>query len=152
MLKELLPRNHIRCTTAPASWQEAIRLAAAPLLDCGAILPSYVDAMIRSVEENGPYIVIDENFAMPHARPEAGAVRPCMALTILDRPIDMCGQSVQVLLALSATDNTSHLDAMRELAELIWNGCSASVLAGAASPEDAMAIIERTLSSMQPSV
>jgi len=64
----------------------------------------------------------------------------------------MCGQSVQVLLALSATDNTSHLDAMRELAELIWNGCSASVLAGAASPEDAMAIIERTLSSMQPSV
>ena len=50
--------------------------------------------------------VIDENFAMPHARPEAGAVRPCMALTILDRPIDMRGQSIQVLLALSATDST----------------------------------------------
>lgn len=143
MLKELLTLDRIQCCTAPASWEDTLRLAAKPLLDCGAILPTYAEEMIRSVEAHGPYIVVDDGFALPHARPEAGALRPCMALTILDRPIDMRGQSVQVLLALAAVDNTAHLEAMRELAELIWGGCTAEVLARAATPLDAMAIIER---------
>jgi len=145
MLKELLTIDRIRCCPAPENWEAAIRLAAEPLLHCGAVLPSYVDGMVETVLEHGPYIVIDDGFALPHARPETGAVRPCMALTILDRPIDMRGQRVQVLLALSAVDNTAHLDAMRELAELIWHGCSAEVLAQAKTPDDAMAIIDRAL-------
>jgi len=148
MLKDLLTVDRIQCCKAPASWEDAVRLAAKPLLDCGAVLPGYVEEMIRSVQEHGPYIVLDEGFALPHARPEAGAVRPCMALLILDRPIDLLGESVQVLLALAAVDNTSHLDAMRELAELIWHGCSAAELAKAASPEAAMAIIERYLTEL----
>jgi len=60
----------------------------------------------------------------------------------------MRGQSVQVLLALAAVDNTAHLDAMRELAELIWSGCTAEVLAKAKNPEEAMAIIDRALDAI----
>ena len=148
MLKELLTLDRIRCVPAPATWEEAIRLAAEPLLSCGAVLPSYVDGMVQTVLDHGPYIVIDDGFALPHARPEAGAVRPCMALTVLDAPVDLRGQSVQVLLALAAVDNTAHLDAMRELAELIWHGCSAEVLSHAKTPEDAMAIIDRALKEL----
>lgn len=148
MLKELLTLDRIQCCAAPASWQDALRLAARPLLDCGAILPAYAEEMIHTVEAHGPYIVVDDGFALPHARPEAGVIRPCMALTILDAPIDMRGQSVQVLLALAAVDNTAHLDAMRELAELIWSGCTAEVLAKAKTPEEAMAIIDRALDAI----
>lgn len=145
MLKDLLTIDRIRCAPAPKTWEAAVRLAAQPLLDCGAALPSYVDEMIRAINEHGPYIVLDEGFALPHARPEAGAKKPCMALLILDRPIDLLGESVQVLLALSAVDNTAHLEAMRELAELIWNGCTAAVLAKADCPEQAAAIIDQYL-------
>lgn len=148
MLKDFLTVDRIRCASAPEHWEDAVRLSAQPLLDCGAVLPAYVEEMIRSVKEHGPYIVLDEGFALPHARPEAGAVRPCMALLILGRPIDLLGESVQVLLALAAVDNSSHLDAMRELAELIWHGCSAEKLAAAASPAEAMAIIEKYLAEL----
>ena len=35
---------------------------------------SYVDGIIASVKELGPYIVIADGIAMPHTRPEQGAI------------------------------------------------------------------------------
>ncbi len=55
------------------TWQEAIVKSSQPLLEKGYVEQSYVDAMIESVNEYGPYIVITPNVALPHARPEAGS-------------------------------------------------------------------------------
>lgn len=58
MLNDLLTEQTIKLHQTADTWQEAITKAAQPLLDQNAIKPSYVEAMIQSVHQNGPYIVI----------------------------------------------------------------------------------------------
>lgn len=102
------------------SWEDAIKKAAAPLLDQGFIKTEYIDAMIDNINKNGAYMIIVPGFAMPHARPECGAVKTGMSVLHLKEPIVFPGdQEVQVLLALAAADANVHLDAMADLAEIL---------------------------------
>ncbi|WP_167747400.1 PTS sugar transporter subunit IIA, partial [Streptococcus oralis] len=72
-LKQALTENNsIRLGLSASSWQEAVKLAIDPLVDSGAVLPEYYDAIIESTEEYGPYYILMPGMAMPHARPEAG--------------------------------------------------------------------------------
>jgi mannitol/fructose-specific phosphotransferase system IIA component (Ntr-type) len=134
VLSQLLTKDTIQFASSAANWQAAIRLAADPLVASGAAKAAYVDAMVRSVLDAGPYIVVDEGFALPHARPEDGALRTGLSMLILREPVDLLDQRVRVFAALSAADSTSHLTALKELAELIWNGGTADVLASLGTP------------------
>ena len=134
MLSELLTEGNIRFLPAAADWHEAVRLCAEPLLQSGAISARYAEAMVHTVELHGPYIVVDEGLALPHARPEDGAVRPGMGMLILETPVDLLGQSVWVFVALAAADANAHLSTLKELAELVWNGGTARVLASLGTP------------------
>jgi len=142
MLSELLTEENIRFLPSALGWREAVRLCAEPLLKSGAILPEYAEAMVRSVEQHGPYIVVDEGLALPHARPEDGAVRPGMSMLILGTPVDLLGQPVWVFAALAAADATAHLSALKELAELVWNGGTARRLASLKTPAAVAAYIK----------
>lgn len=51
-------------------WKEAVRLSGELLLRDGCIEPRYIDGMIKTCEELGPYIAICPGVAIPHARPE----------------------------------------------------------------------------------
>ena len=141
MLSEFLTKENIRFLPSAPGWREAVRLCAEPLLKSGAILPGYAAAMVRSVELHGPYIVVDEGLALPHARPEDGAVHPGMSMLILGTPVDLLGQPVWVFAALAAADANSHLTALKELAELVWNGGTATTLASLKTPENVAAYI-----------
>lgn len=68
----LIENNSIRLGLEAADWKEAVKLAVEPLIESGAILPEYYDAIIESTEEYGPYYILMPGMAMPHARPEAG--------------------------------------------------------------------------------
>ena len=57
MITDLLGK-HVQTAERAEDWKDAIRMAAAPLLENGSIRASYIDAMIHNVEVNGPYIVI----------------------------------------------------------------------------------------------
>lgn len=103
------------------NWQEAIAVASQPLLTEGVIEEKYVENMIKSVNENGPYIVLTDYFAMPHAKAGEGVNEVGMSLLKLDNPIDMKGKPVKMFLVLAAVDSTAHLEAMSEISELLMN-------------------------------
>ena len=65
-LHHLLPSTHIQLDVECVTWQEAVRLSALPLLEYGYIEERYINAMIHNIEENGPYIVLSDGFAVPH--------------------------------------------------------------------------------------
>lgn len=65
-------KRKIRFTNKELSWQEAIELAAQPLLDKHEIEERYIKAIIDKVEAFGPYIDLGLGIALPHARPEEG--------------------------------------------------------------------------------
>lgn len=113
-----LSKDRIQLVERVADWKEAIRKASKPLLDDGSIEASYVEAMIDSVIELGPYIVIDEGLAMPHARPESGVNRGGVAFLKCNEAVDFCGNAVNLIFVLAAEDNEKHLQRLAKMMDL----------------------------------
>lgn len=73
MLKNYINDQVVEVNVEVKNWEEAVRLGGKLLEEDGAVEHSYIDAMVDTVKNMGPYIVIAPGIAMPHARPEAGA-------------------------------------------------------------------------------
>lgn len=124
MLEEVLELHHVLLQKNAENWQEAIKLAASPLVSDGYIQQRYVDAMIENVEKFGPYIVIVKGFALAHARPEDGVNKLGVSVLTLEKPVafhSTQNDPVQTIICLAAIDNNSHLKIMGTIASLLNN-------------------------------
>ena len=121
-LSELINPNLIQLKVSATDWRDAIKKSAKPLLENEFVTSNYVDAMIQNTEENGPYIVIAKHVALPHARPEEGAIEAAIGITTLDKPIvfgNKANDPVKYIFCLSAVDNSTHLRGLSELVDLL---------------------------------
>lgn len=144
MLSDLISESLIRLKVNAENWEDAVRKSASALLENDKITAPYVDAMISTAKEAGPYIVVTKHVALPHAKPEAGAKETAMGIAVLEHPIEFGNKGndpVKYVFSLSAVDNESHLQAMAELLELLENQEFYSVLDKASSPEEIMSFI-----------
>ncbi|NLZ52648.1 MAG: PTS sugar transporter subunit IIA, partial [Thermoanaerobacteraceae bacterium] len=119
MLTKLVSEEHINFMESVEDWKEAIRVAAKPLLDSNRITEKYIEAMIRGVEEFGPYVVIAPMIAMPHARPEFGSIKPGISVLKLKKPISFTSDDenlASVIIVISTKENEAHLEMISELA------------------------------------
>lgn len=119
MLKDLITEQKITVVQHVEDWENAIKLAAKPLLDDKSIEPSYVTAMIESVHTYGAYIVLDDYFALPHAKSKVGVNRLGMSLLVVRDAVDLLGKPVNIFLVLAAVDTTSHLNALGTLSDIL---------------------------------
>lgn len=82
-LTQLITEKHVVLGVRPQSWQDANRLAAAPLAASASVTDQYIDRMIEVVETYGPYIVLAPGVALAHAQPDGSVARTAMsAMTI----------------------------------------------------------------------
>jgi mannitol/fructose-specific phosphotransferase system IIA component (Ntr-type) len=117
-----LDESLVQFETSVDSWQEAIIKSAQPLLDGGYVEQGYVDAMIESVNEYGPYIVIAPKVAMPHARPETGSKNIGYSILKLEKPVAFSEEAehqVELLVALSCVNAESHLEILQFIVEVL---------------------------------
>ncbi|MGI6140986.1 MAG: PTS sugar transporter subunit IIA, partial [Caldicoprobacterales bacterium] len=122
MLTDMITEDRIRVGVSAEDKEDAVRKVGQLLVEGQLASPGYVDAMIRLMNELGAYIVIAPGVAMPHARSEDGAKKTGLAILVPNKPVVFGHQKndpVRIILALVATDNKSHLQAMRELSTLI---------------------------------
>ncbi|MCL4426541.1 MAG: PTS sugar transporter subunit IIA [Firmicutes bacterium] len=122
MLHELLTGQTIQLGVDAPNWRAAIEEAGNLLARTGSVETGYVQAMIKMVEELGPYIVVAPGVALPHARPKDGVKRICMSLVSLSRPVSFWHPNydpVDLIFALGAVDNSSHVEVMAQLAALL---------------------------------
>lgn len=68
-------------------WREAIRVAARPLLERGAIEERYVERMVAAVEDFGPYMVLTPRTAYVHAGMADGARENCASVLVLSHDV-----------------------------------------------------------------
>lgn len=121
MLSNWLTPERIKIIDRVASWEEAIRLSAEPLLQQGAISEEYIAAIIRSHHETGPYYVLAPGLAMPHARPEQGAYKTALSLLYIRQGVSFDADEndpVYVIIFLCALSGEEHLSLISRLAEL----------------------------------
>jgi len=104
------------------NWEAAIRQAAKPLVEKAYITTGYVDAMIESVNEIGPYIVITKHVALPHASEKYGALKTGLGITTLKTGVNFGNENndpVKYIFCLSANDSSTHLQLMASLVQLL---------------------------------
>ena len=121
MITNYLTEDNMQHVKLVNDWEEAIKLAAKPLLKKKIIETVYIDNMIQSVLDNGPYIVLKDYFALPHAKAGEGVNEVGMSLLTLEDPIDLKGNPVKIFLVLAAVDSSTHLEALSELSELLMD-------------------------------
>lgn len=122
MLLDLTSEELIRLKIDAKDWEDAIRQSAGALLENGKITPSYIDAIVQTVREVGPYIVLTKHVALPHARSEAGALESAIGIATLKTPVVFGNKEndpVKYLFCLSAKDSESHINALAELTGLL---------------------------------
>ena len=86
-IKDLIRRDDIQILDKCDSWEEAIQIAAAPLLNAGKIEQRYVLTMIDAVRTLGTYMVLLPETAFVHAGNDSGIFEDCCSLLVLRHPI-----------------------------------------------------------------
>lgn len=146
MLKDLLNEELILLNINASDWEDAIRKAAQPLVDEKKVTESYVDDIIVGVKNNGPYIVLTEHIALPHARPESGALESAIGVATLKTPVEFGNEAndpVKYLFTLSAKDSSQHLSALSELAGLFEDKGFFNLLDNSNNPKEIMEYINK---------
>ncbi|HAW2446822.1 PTS sugar transporter subunit IIA, partial [Escherichia coli] len=94
----------------------------------------------------GPYYVVGPGIAMPHARPEEGANKLSLALTLIPSGVNFDADEndpVKLLIVLAATDSTSHIEAISQLAKLFDNEKDIQAILTAKTTQDILSVIAR---------
>lgn len=144
VLKDLLTAERIELDVTVTDWRDGIRAAGALLEKTHSIDSAYTDAMITSVEDNGPYIVVAPGFAFAHARPSEAVHETAMSWVRLATPVSFGHEKndpVDLIVALAAKDSASHNKAMAALAKAL--GKHREELNSAQTPEEIQEILER---------
>ena len=138
-----LTEEYIQFFDKAKDWEEAVQLSGNPLLEGGEIKQSYIDGMIESVKEHGPYIVIAPNIALPHARPETGSVKIGFSYMKLNEPVSFLedgSADASLFIALSCVDADTHLEMLQSIVLVLSDQEKHDALFAATSKEEVMNI------------
>ncbi|MDA5481870.1 PTS sugar transporter subunit IIA [Yersinia intermedia] len=142
----MIVRQAISIDNSARNAEEAIHAAGQALYQSGACSLEYVQAMVASYREFGPYFVIAPGLAMPHARPEQGAIKAQLSLVRLRESV-VFGHAendpVQVLLGLSATSSDQHIQLIQHIVTLLAGEKNLHTLMNSRDPEQLYQLITR---------
>lgn len=140
--------NDILVGVEVKDWREAVRVAGEILYKNGKIKKEYIDAMINTVKSMGPYAVIAPGVALPHARPEDGALKVGFSIVVLKKPVKFGSPNdpVKVVIAFSSPDKKSHIKILQAIAELLSNEKARLALISAKKTEDVLNILKSFIS------
>lgn len=124
MFKELVENNRYCFHDGFDNWEDAIKASVAPLVNEGIATEEYIKAIIESVNNNGPYIVIAPNICIPHAQQGKGVNDTAISFMKTNKPVkfsDSDEHDAQLFFVLASTDNSKHLNNLSSLVEFLGN-------------------------------
>ncbi len=144
-MKEL-ELSSIRVNVEANTWQDAVRAAGELLVENNHAKPSYVDGMITLATTLGPYIVMTPGVAIPHARPEDGAIDVGFAAVKLAKPIAFGNKDndpVYLVLAFCTPNAEAHIELLSVIADSLGSDDLLERIIAAQTVEDVTAIFKR---------
>ena len=118
------------------SWQNMIQMAGQPLLDDGLIAQEYVDEIITTCTEKGPYMNIGPNIVLAHARPLPSTKKAVMALLLSKQPAALLAHTARLWIFLATPDDRSHIELIQKLATLLMDANRVQRVLAANSQEE----------------
>lgn len=145
MITTWLPAENIQIVDSVSDWKKAIRLSAQPLLAKMAMTEEYIEAIFNSHQELGPYYVLAPGLAMPHARPEQGAIKNGLSLLHIKQGVSFDAEAndpVYVVIMLCALSGDEHINMITALADIFSDDDRLSALLKASSIESIQSVIK----------
>jgi ascorbate PTS system EIIA or EIIAB component len=143
-----LPDEAIVIGAVASDWRAAVRAAGKALVASGSAKPGYSDAMVRMIEEHGPYVVIAPGLALAHARPDGQVTADGLAIVTLASPVNFGhphNDPVRVVLGLAVESVGGHLESIADIANVFNDSRVIRAIAAAATPGEV-----RTLMGVAP--
>ncbi|HBX05887.1 MAG TPA: PTS mannitol transporter subunit IIA [Leclercia adecarboxylata] len=144
MITTWLPAENIQIVDSVSDWKQAIRLSAQPLLAKETMTEAYIDAIFNSHQELGPYYVLAPGLAMPHARPEQGAIKNGLSLLHIKQGVSFEAEEndpIYVVIMLCALSGNEHINMITALADIFSDDERLSALLKASSIEEIQGVI-----------
>jgi PTS system ascorbate-specific IIA component len=139
MFKELLAKKRYSFHEGFDNWEDAIVASVQPLIDGGAVLPEYVDEIIKCIKKFGPYIIVAPNICMPHAQEGKGVNETAICFMKTNKPVhfsDDPEHDAQLFFVLASTDNEKHLANLSELVDFLEDETTVNKLLNAQCFDD----------------
>ena len=119
-LGKLLKKENVKFIERTEDWKEAILQSGNLLVSNKKVTSEYVKEMIELVEKHGPYIVIEEGIAMPHAGISENVLETGVSLLVVKEKVALPeGRNANIFLSFAAKNKNDNIDIMNDLFELI---------------------------------
>jgi len=131
MLADYLTPERVRLQVDVPDWRGAVRAGGELLVESGLCEARYVEAMVRAVEQLGPYMVLAPGIALAHARPEDGVLEIGMSIVTLATPVDFGSEAndpVKLVIAFGGVDKSSHIAMLQGLAKFLMTESNQELL------------------------
>lgn len=146
MLGQFFASDAVMYADEVSGWREAVDTVTAPLVEHGAIKPSYVDAIKESIAApGGTYIDLGWGIALAHARPEAGVVSTSLSVLHVGKPFLLADDEkhpITTMFCLGAVDSNAHIEMMQALAGLFTDEQQRTALEHATTVEQLRAVLD----------
>jgi PTS system ascorbate-specific IIA component len=143
-LSDALSAAAIALNESQPNREAVVRRSGELLAAGGRVDPEYTDAMLAALEEFGPYIVLAPGVALAHARPTHAVHGVAFSVLTLDPPVAFGhaeNDPVRLVIGMAAPDDESHIEALRQLAELLGNDAQRERLMAATTAQEVLALI-----------
>ena len=144
-LRDALNVAAIALNEPAADREAAVRRSGELLTAGGRVDAAYTNEMLAALEEFGPYIVLAPGVALAHARPSPAVHGVAFSVLTLDPPVAFGhpeNDPVRLVIGMAAPDGESHMEALRQLAELLSDDARRTRLMAATTAQEVLALIE----------
>ncbi|WP_314011618.1 PTS sugar transporter subunit IIA [Pseudostreptobacillus hongkongensis] len=118
-LINFLTEDKVKFVDNVKDWQEAFNILGKNMLRHKSITQEYIVEMINMVEKIGPYMVIDDGIALPHAKPEHGVLKTDVSILIIKDGVMIKDRKVYIMFCFSTINENSHLELLSDIYKLI---------------------------------
>lgn len=143
----MIEKKHYLFLDHVDTWEEAIRMSCKPLEDDGTVDKRYAELIIECVNKYGPYIVLFENYAMPHSTENAVGVKgTAISFMKLEKPVSFDpndpSKNAKVFFTLASTNKDEHVENMQSLFEMLTDEVLLEALLEVKTVEDLIRLTE----------
>lgn len=117
MISKLIQGDHILTNVKCESWDQLVDITGEPLIKKGLIECGYLHSVKETINKYGSYMVLLDDIAFFHGRPDSGVHELCMTLALLKNPIFLLNKRIKAAFMFAAVDNKSHQNLLKELAQ-----------------------------------
>lgn len=143
-IKDIIQPDVIELNVSASNRDEAIYKAGSLLLKQGIVEERYIEAMLKSCNDLGPYIVLVPGVAIPHARPEAGANGLGISIITLKEAIPFGNEEndpVHTVIALASDNNKNHLGLLTSLSDFLMDNEKVNKMHEAKTADEVMSLL-----------